>query len=110
VCRALRVLCAAPDLGSLDELKRASVSAHWELVGGAASVERLLLELGERNPDVVVIDARLGSDAEALARQAGPNLRILRIGDPASDGQTVPLAAVRDAIMGLPAPGGPIRR
>ena len=38
MCRALKVLCAAEGRERLAVLKRASVGARWELVGGALIV------------------------------------------------------------------------
>ena len=41
MCRALKILCAAPDAESLRALKSATVSASWELVGGASTADRI---------------------------------------------------------------------
>ena len=38
MCRALLVVCVAPDRDSLLELKRASVGTDWELTPGATVV------------------------------------------------------------------------
>ena len=57
MCRAMKILCAAPDAESLRALKAAAVSATWELVGGAATSEELVRQLDDHAPDVVVVDA-----------------------------------------------------
>jgi hypothetical protein len=105
VCRALKVLCAAPDGDALGQLKRAAVSAHWELVGGAASLDELASQLEGQRPDVLVLDTRLGPDAERRAVALLPSLRVVTV-EPAPD----QLHMLRTVILGLPGPGGPVRR
>jgi hypothetical protein len=117
MCRALTVLCAAPDAERLTAIKRAAVGAQWELAGGALGVEELLAQIAERMPHVVVIDG-LPPDAAARARATSPTIRILVVSDSApgieadaDDEQLfrVGRASIREAILGLPAPGGPVR-
>jgi hypothetical protein len=119
MCRALTVLCAAPDGERLAALKRAAVAAEWELVGGATDVDQLLGQVRERSPHVVVIEG-LPPDAPARVREASATARILIVDDhqgPDADGAGsdprilhIPVGTVREAIMGLPSPGGPVRR
>jgi hypothetical protein len=103
MCRALRVLCAAPEVDRLGELKRAAVSAHWELVGGALSVEGLEAQLVQWEPDVLVLDSGLGPAAVARCREARPLARIVVVGEAATE-----IEGVREAILGMPGPGGPV--
>ncbi|HXF57070.1 MAG TPA: hypothetical protein VNO34_05790 [Actinomycetota bacterium] len=111
MCRALKVLCAAPTPERLGELKRAAVSAQWELVGGATSVEELGRQVGEWGPDVVVVDGSLGAAAVEAARRARSTVRVVAVGRVDGADLVAPtLAEVRDAILGLPGPGGPVRR
>ena len=110
MCRALTVLCAAPGADALARLKRAAVSASWELVGGASSSQELLRQLGELEPDVVVVDASLGDVDVQEMRRARPGARVLSVGGLAGvDGEAVDLSAVRDTILGVPPVGGPVR-
>lgn len=110
MCRALRVLCAAADPARLAELKRASVGIHWELVGGAPSVQELQRQVAEFGPDVVVVDASLGPEAVACVRGAPRNVRLVALGSlPGADAEVAELGDVRGAIVGLPRPGGPVR-
>ena len=106
MCRALKILCAASTQARLTELKRASVTAQWELVGGATSVEELVQQVAEWEPDIVVVEQALGPDAEARAREAKELLRIVVVGS--EEGDASP-EAIRNAILGLPRPGGPVR-
>ena len=111
MCRALKVLCAAGDRERLAELKRAAVGTHWELVGGASSVEELERQMAEFEPDVVVVDAGLGDQAVDSVRGAGGRpARLVAVGRLArADAQASEMGEVRAAILGLPRPGGPVR-
>jgi DNA-binding NarL/FixJ family response regulator len=110
MCRALTVLCADLSPERLAEMKRATISVHWELVGGAASVSELLLQLEEFHPDVVVIHAGLGAEAVEAVRRLNDRVRIVTVGDVGgADEHAESLQDVREAIMGLPSPGGPVR-
>ena len=102
MCRALKILCGASTPERLAEIKRATVSVQWELVGGATSVEELGAQIEEWNPDVVVLDKGLGSDGEARAREVKETLRIVVVEAADAD-------SIRQAILGLPQPGGPVR-
>ena len=102
MCRVLKILCAAPTPERLAELKRATATVHWELVGGATSVDELASQIEEWNPDVVVLDEGFAPDAEARAREVRETLRIVVV-----EGADAEL--VRQAILGLPQPGGPVR-
>ncbi len=110
MCRALTVLCAAADRARLGELKRASMAVEWELTGGSASLEELVAQVADLRPDVVVIDAALGPQAVANAKQAKPEVRVVSLGPlPEADEQAASLEEVRAAILSLPRPGGPVR-
>jgi hypothetical protein len=110
MCRALRVLCVATSPDRLTELKHAVVSVHWELVGGATSVEDALLQLVEYRPDVVVIRSGVAADAVRSIRGLDERVRIVTIGEVAgADEHADSIHHVRDAILGLPRPGGPVR-
>jgi hypothetical protein len=103
-------MCAAGSPERLAELKRASVGSAWELVGGPASAEDVGPAIAEWRPDVLVVDAALGSDTVTVARAVKPNLRVVAVGSlPSADAEAT-LDAVREAILGLPRPGGPVRR
>jgi hypothetical protein len=113
VCRSLKVLCAAGDTDRLAALRRACVSAHWELVGGSTDTEDLIAQLHGRRPDVVVVGVELGEKAVSLVRSA-PWARIVVVGPGgealigAADAWASSLDQVREAVLGLPAPGGPV--
>ena len=111
MCRAMKVLCAAPDEESLAALKRATVSATWELVGGASTADELVRQLDHHAPDVVVVDASLPGVELAAIRRAAPRVRVIAVGTlDGADGVAPTPERVRDAILGLPPVGGPVRR
>jgi hypothetical protein len=111
VCRALKVLCAAPGRERLAELKRATVSVHWELAGGATSVDELFSQVDVLQPDVVVIDTALGPEAAIGVRERLPIARVVAVGGPLEgvDAVADTTSAVKDAILGVPPVGGPVR-
>ena len=111
MCRALKVLCAAAGRERLLELKRATVSAHWELVGGASSLDGLVSQVDGSAPDVVVIDVGLSQDAALRVRERKPTVRIVSVGGSldGADG-SAGIENVRDVILGVPPVGGPVGR
>jgi chemotaxis response regulator CheB len=111
MCRALKVLCAASGRDRLIELKKATVSTNWELVGGAPSLEELPGQLESWRPDVVVIDETLGADAVTAVRSALDRVRVVVVGTSieGADDTAASFDDVRAAVLGLPKPGGPVR-
>ncbi len=109
MCRSLKVLCVAPDEASLAELRRAAVSAEWELTAGAITEEDALARLHEDRPHVVVVAGPFaGFVAKAL--EVAPYLRV--VADRALPGAGVVVRSpdeIRGAISGGRRPGGPVR-
>src|SRR5207302_794184 len=85
MCRALKVLCAASGRDRMVELKKATVSTNWELVGGASSLAELVEQVESWRPDVVVIDEPLGAEAIQAVRSARERVRIVTVGAPVED-------------------------
>ena len=110
MCRSLKVLCAAPGPDRLRALKRATVSASWELVGGVGDEADLLAQLTSWRPDVVVLQD-MGEGAVALVRRTMPLARIVSVGVavPGADAWAGTQDDVRGAVLGMPRPGGPVR-
>ena len=109
MCRALQVLCAAPDRDALLELKRAVVSKEYELTGGATDPADLLRQVEDREPDAVVLDAGLLDAIEPL-RAAYPSVRVILVGaeSDAADEWVTDAADAKAAVLGMPRPGGPV--
>ncbi|CAN5130657.1 hypothetical protein BH20ACT24_BH20ACT24_04770 [soil metagenome] len=110
MCRALKVLCAAGDPARLAELKRSAVSTSWELVGGALSLEALLRQIAEHDPDVVVFHPGFPGDVEGQALRMKPTIRI--VASDLAEGKDADARRedLRAAILGLRGPGGPVVR
>ena len=108
MCRALKVLCVAPDRETLAALKRATVSADWELAPGATDEASALAQLHEERPHILVVTGDAG-DLVRRALDAIPNLRV--IADRGYPGVAVVVATldeVRDAVLGR-SRNGPVR-
>ena len=109
MCRALNVLCVAIDAASLAELKRAAVSAEWELAPGATDEADAIDQIDAEHPHVLVVFGPY-ERLVALARERFPGMRIVTDRDvPGATAVATSLEEVRGLVMGLPRPGGPVR-
>ena len=109
MCRALKVLCVASDRQALTDLKRAAVSAEWELAPGATTEDDALAQLDAEQPHVLVVFGEFET-LVSRAREGRPYLRI--VCDRELPGATVVVGRseeIRDAVRALPRPGGPVR-
>lgn len=108
MCRALKVLCVAEDPEALAELKRAAVSAEWELTPGATGPEEAVRQLHEERPHVIVaFGAFEGFVAQAI--EAYPALLVVADRDgPGAVTVVGSLDEVRSAVSGRSRPG-PVR-
>jgi hypothetical protein len=108
MCRALKLLCVAENPTALAQLKRAAVSAEWELARGATDEADALTQLHEERPHVLVLFGpfdRLARDA----LDAYPTIRVVADRDlPGASVVVSALDEVRAAVLGGPA-GGPVR-
>jgi hypothetical protein len=111
VCRALQIVCVSAGESSLRSLKKAVTAAEWELTAGATREEDALAQLDGRNAHVLVTWGAFG-DLVKRARERHPGLRIIAVGRteiPDADVNVRSIKDVRDAILGTPPPGGPVR-
>ncbi len=109
MCRALKVLCVAPDPEALAALKRAAVSADWELAPGATTEVEALAQLDAERPHILVVFGGFERFVRR-AREHHPFMRIVVDRDlPGATAVATSLEEVRGALKGLPRPGGPIR-
>jgi hypothetical protein len=109
MCRALKVLCVASDRQALMDLKRAAVSAEWELAPGAITDDDALAQLEAERPDVLVVFGEF-QELMSRVREGRPTMRI--VCDHELPGATVVVERreeIRDAVRALPRPGGPVR-
>jgi hypothetical protein len=109
MCRAMVVLCVAPDPGSLSDLKHATVSADWELAPGATDLRAALDQIDAERPHVMVAFGEWDELIE-LVRDHFPGMRIVTDRDaPGATSVATSLEEVRSLVKGLPRPGGPVR-
>jgi hypothetical protein len=109
MCRAVKVLCVAPDEEALAELKRASVGAGWELTPGATDLRSALDQIDVERPHALVVFGPFG-ELVALAADRFPGMRILTDRDtPGASAVAGSRDEVRDLLTQLPRPGGPVR-
>jgi hypothetical protein len=108
MCRALTVMCVAEDEGALAALKRAAVSADWELAPGATTYEAALAQLNDVRPHVLVA---FGPFERLVAAALGAYPYVRVVADREVPGASVVVSSmdeVRDAVKGR-RPGGPVR-
>ncbi len=108
MCRALKVLCIAPDRETLAALKGAAVSAEWELTPGATTEADAIGQMDTERPHVLVAFGPFET-LVALTRERFPGTRIVT--DRAAPGATevaASLEEVRGLIKGSSRPGGPV--
>ena len=103
------MLCVAEDAASLADLKRAAVSAEWELAPGATGEADAIGQIDVERPHVLVVFGPY-ERLVALARERFPGMRIVTDRDqPGATAAATSLEEVRSLVLGLPRPGGPVR-
>jgi threonine dehydrogenase-like Zn-dependent dehydrogenase len=108
VCTAVRIVVAAAERARRLELRRAAVTAEWEVVGEAADPEAAYREAVERRARFLVLDATAaGPRPEVIARRlrsTSPGAFVVGVGEVGGADATVPgdaLGGLRDTIRGL---------
>jgi hypothetical protein len=105
----MKVLCVATDEASLATLRSASVSADWELTGGATNQMDALGLIDVERPQVVVAFGPY-EDMVSLVSERFPGIRIVTDRDaPGATAIATSVEQVRELVRGLPAPDGPVR-
>ena len=108
MCRALKVMCVAVDARTLMELKRAAVSAEWELTPGATDDADAVGQIDVERPHILVVFGPF-EQLVALAAERFPGIRIITDRDtPGATEVAASLDEVRGLVKGSPRPGGPV--
>ena len=107
MCRALKVLCVAEDPTALAELKRATVSAEWELAPGATTEEEAIRQLHTERPHVLVAFGSFPGLVER-ALEAYPFLRVVSDRESPGAVAVASLDQIRAAVMPSDGLGGPV--
>ena len=109
MCRAVKVLCVAPDLDALRTLKNATVSAEWELAPGAVDLRGALDQIDAERPHILVAFGPF-EELVALASKRFPGMRVVTDRDtPGATVVATSMEDVRGLLHGAPRPGGPVR-
>lgn len=109
MCRALKVLCVASDPESLMELKKAAVSAEWELAPGATNEADAIGQIDSERPHILVAFGPY-ERLVALVGERFPGMRVIADRDtPGATDVATSLGEVRGLVKGSPRPGGPVR-
>lgn len=108
MCTAVRIVVAAAERDRRLELRRAAVTAEWEVVGEAAEPEAAYREAVERRARFLVLDASAaGPRPQAIARRlksTNPNAFLVGIGEVAGMDATLTeaeLERLRDVMRDL---------
>lgn len=108
MCSAVRIAVAADTRERRLELRRAAVTAEWEVVAEADTAEAAYSETIERRARFLVLDASAaGARPEAVVRRlksTAPLTLVIGVGEVAGTDATLPsgdLSALRDTIRGL---------
>ena len=108
MCTAVRIVVAAAERERRLELRRAAVTAEWEVVGEAADANGAYVEAVERRARFLVLDASAaGTRPEALVRRlrsTSPNAFVVGVGEVPGVDATVAAGALdglRDAMRAL---------
>jgi hypothetical protein len=108
MCRAIKVMCVAPDEAALAALKRASVGAEWELTPGATDLRSALDQVDVERPHALVVFGPF-EQLVALVSERFPGLRIVTDRDtPGASAVARSADDVRNLLTELPRPGGPV--
>jgi hypothetical protein len=104
----VKVLCVATDHEALMALKRAAVSAEWELSPGATDLRDALDQLDVERPHALVAFGPF-EQLVALAAERFPAMRIVTDRDaPGATAVAPSLDDVRGLLATQPRPGGPV--
>ena len=108
MCRAVKVLCVAPDHERLVALKQDVVAAEWELCPGATDLRGALDQLDVERPHAMVAFGPF-EELVALTADRFPGMRIVT--DHAMPGSSVAVetgSEARAALREHPPAGGPV--
>jgi hypothetical protein len=107
VCRAVTVMCVAPDVDQLRALKQAVVAAEWELTPGATDLRSALDQVDAERPHAMVVVGPF-EELVAMVAERFPGMRI--VADHEMPGATVVagMSDAREALRMQRRPGGPV--
>jgi hypothetical protein len=107
MCRAVTVLCVAPDREQLVALKQAVVAAEWELTAGATDLRGALDQIDVERPQAMVVVGPF-EELVAMVGEHFPGMSI--VADHPMPGATAvaEMSDAREALRLQRRPGGPV--
>jgi hypothetical protein len=109
MCRALKVLCVAPDEASLAALKQATVAAEWELCPGATDLRSALDQIDVERPQFLVVFGPFEGLVALVAERFPGTLIVTDRDTPGATSVATSLDDVRASLRSEHRPGGPVR-
>lgn len=108
MCRAVTVLCVAPDRERLHALKQAAVAAEWELCPGATDLREALDQIDVHRPHAMVAIGPF-EELVALVADRFPAMQIVTDHEMPGATKVVPaMSDVRATLRMQRRPGGPV--
>jgi hypothetical protein len=107
VCRAVTVICVAPDREQLKTLKQAVVAAEWELTAGATDVRSALDQIDVERPHAMVVVGPF-EELVAMVAERFPGMRIVTDHEMPRATVVAEMSDAREALRMQRRPGGPV--
>jgi hypothetical protein len=107
MCRAVTVLCVAPDREQLAALKRAVVAAEWELTAGATDLRSALDQIDVERPHAMVVVGPY-EELVAMVAERFPGMRIVADHEIPGATAVAEMSDAREALRSQRFPGGPV--
>jgi hypothetical protein len=108
MCRVVTVLCVAPDRERLGELRRAAVTAEWELCPGATELREALDQVDVCRPHIMVVAGPF-EELVAMVADRFPGMQIVTDHEmPGATAVVQDVSDIRAALRSQRRPGGPV--
>jgi hypothetical protein len=107
VCRAVTVMCVAPDEEQLRGLKQAVVAAEWELTPGATDLRSALDQIDAERPHALVVAGPF-EELVSMVAERFPGVRIVADHEMAGATVVAQVSDAREALRMQRRPGGPV--
>ena len=107
MCRAVTVICVAPDREQLVALKRAVVAAEWELTAGATDLRGALDQIDVERPHAMVVVGPF-EELVAMVAERFPGMWIVADHEMPGATAVAEMADAREALRMQRPPGGPV--
>ena len=107
MCRAVTVICVAPDREQLVSLKQAVVAAEWELTAGATDLRSALDQIDVERPHAMVVVGPF-EELVAMVAERFPGMRIVADHEMPGATTVAEMSDAREALRSQRHPGGPV--